>query len=333
MDKVKVRDDFWGQLVSQRFSNCRLVFAYGSGVFEQAGYNLTDSKTSEFPMIDLVAVVDDPESWHEENLVQFSSDYWWPWAKLGSKRIADFQTAYGAGLFYNTHVSLECGRKIKYGVISTRDFKEDLKAWKWLYTAGRMHKPVKFVHSKHPNSDDNKEDLVDTVASNVKSALAASLLLLPQKFSELQLYLTITGLSYGGDFRMKFGENPRKVTNIVSANISHFRRLYIPLIQDLEAMDLVQSEGNFTQKEENLQTGGTIGGYSFRDPGQVMLQQTSKLKQVLACGGEDISMRLGRALTRTVKMSSKAQAVKGLFTAGPQKSLVYGFAKFKKFLK
>ena len=34
---------------------------------------------------------------------------------------------------------------IKYGVICLEDLLDDLKTWKWLYTSGRLHKPVRLT--------------------------------------------------------------------------------------------------------------------------------------------------------------------------------------------
>jgi translocator assembly and maintenance protein 41 len=65
---------------------------------------------------------------------------------------------------------------------------------------------------------------------NLASALRTAILFLPETFSEDELYRQVAGLSYKGDFRMQMGENPRKVSNIVSAQFDEFHALYKPLL-------------------------------------------------------------------------------------------------------
>jgi len=60
-----------------------LAFAYGSGVFQQAGYespttpgsSLPLDNYSHLPMLDLVFAVKDPLRWHEENLARNANHY------------------------------------------------------------------------------------------------------------------------------------------------------------------------------------------------------------------------------------------------------------------
>lgn len=114
---------------------------------------------------------------------------------------------------------------IKYGVISTGTLIEDLLNWNNLYIAGRLQKPVKIVSMN--------ENIVLRAAldKNLKSAVTTACLMLPESFSEEDLFIEIAGLSYSGDFRMVIGEEKAKVLNIVKPNVVHFRELYESILQ------------------------------------------------------------------------------------------------------
>lgn len=63
--------------------------------------------------------------------------------------------------------------------------------------------------------------------ANLSAALSCALLLLPEEFSEADLYFTLSSLSYIGDIRNLFGaEDPNKVENIVFKSFDKFRDLY-----------------------------------------------------------------------------------------------------------
>ncbi|KFQ12058.1 Mitochondrial translocator assembly and maintenance protein 41, partial [Leptosomus discolor] len=98
------------------------------------------------------------------------------------------------------------------------------------------------------------------LGSNLRSAVTAAFLMLPESFSEEELYVQITGLSYSGDFRMVIGEDRWKVQNIVKSNVPHFQKLYSSILEDcpqvvykhhlgrLEASTIDKSpEGQFAQ--------------------------------------------------------------------------------------
>ncbi|XP_069340519.1 phosphatidate cytidylyltransferase, mitochondrial isoform X2 [Eulemur rufifrons] len=197
-----------------------LAFAYGSGVYRQAGPN-SDQKNA---MLDFVFTVDDPVAWHTKNLKKNRSHY--SLLKfLGPKIIASIQNNYGAGVYYNSLIMCD-SRLIKYGVISTNILIEDLLNWNNLYIAGRLQKPVKIVAMN--------ENIIlrSALDKNLRSAVTAAFLMLPESFSEEDLFAEIAGLSYSGDFRMVIGEDKTKVLNIVKPNIAHFRELYGSILQE-----------------------------------------------------------------------------------------------------
>ena len=141
-------------------------------------------------MLDLICVVRDPLSWHKENLWMNKADYSLPMRLAGASRITNLMLNYGAKVYFNTNIYVE-DRRIKYGVIWEDHLVEDLNKWSTLYIAGRLHKPVHIVCHDFENSP----KLLNGLKSNLISALLASLLILPDSFSEAQLFHTIAGLS------------------------------------------------------------------------------------------------------------------------------------------
>nr|XP_029509625.1 phosphatidate cytidylyltransferase, mitochondrial [Oncorhynchus nerka] len=175
------------RILSQFPQDISLAFAYGSGVFKQNG---TSQGQMGKNMLDFVFAVDDPVTWHTMNLMQNRKHYS-ALKFLGPRKISRIQEEHGAGVYYNTLVPVD-GRIMKYGVISTDSLIDDLLHWKTLYIAGRLHKPVKIL----VQGENGK--MRAALVGNLKSAVTASFLMLPESFSEEDLLLQIAGLSYAG---------------------------------------------------------------------------------------------------------------------------------------
>ncbi|KAH8750825.1 mitochondrial matrix Mmp37, partial [Diaporthe sp. PMI_573] len=225
----------------------RYCFAYGSGVFPQSKPDGRVASPEEIArvhpkappavqkaqdgtpkMIDFIFGVTFTQHWHSLNINQHRAHYS-GLASLGSGAVSYVQDKMGAGVYFNTHVVVN-GILIKYGVVNIDALCHDLTEWDTLYLAGRLHKPVKILR------DDARVRLANQI--NLISALRTALLLLPGRFTELELYNTIAGISYLGDPRMTLPtENPQKVSNIVGNNLPNFRRLYTPLIENLSNVE------------------------------------------------------------------------------------------------
>ena len=227
----------------------RYAFAYGSGVFPQSGTGSVSStalhphpspaistvQKGEGKMIDFIFGVSYTQHWHSINLQQHR-DHYSAAGYLRSYAVSRIQDSWGAGVYFNPYITVN-GTLIKYGVVNLDTLCRDLSEWDTLYLAGRLQKPVKILR------DDPRVRLANQV--NLISAVRTALLLLPPKFSEQQLYNTIAGISYMGDPRMSLGaENQNKVNNIVKHQLTNFRRLYAPLIENLPNVTFEDSRCN-----------------------------------------------------------------------------------------
>ena len=363
-----------------RLEEVSYAFAYGSAVFEQrlllgnssvhqANPNFAIKKAPPPPpertMIDLVLAVDRPLEWHRENLSLNRAHYSGAMRALGPRWIASAQQHFGAKIFYNTLVEVPGGlsdldqdqnnRKdqspqlIKYGVISTADLLNDLLDWETLYIAGRLHKPTLLLHQAAENVD-----LANALQMNTASALHAALLLQAERFTEEELYLSIAGLSYSGDFRMTFGEDRNKVAKIVRPQVAAFRALYGPLLASDLLKDLVSwspASGLYHQNTSPTATlwhlnllpktvqHGLCREWLAANTTSSTLRKSAlerlDLDDLLRRLAFDLTYRsyLKAAIAAIVFRSSWTQSVKGLLTAGLSKSMLYSLAKVRKMVK
>lgn len=306
----------------------QMAFAYGSGVFQQTGGDMSKN------MIDFIVVVDNPQRWHTENMKMNSKHYsFLKW--LGPRKITHIQENFGAGIYYNTLVPFE-KRLIKYGVISTETLLCDLNNWTTLYVSGRLHKPVKMI--KKPTSS----EVIKSLHSNLRSALHTSLLMLPETFTDLDLFTAITSLSYSGDFRMTFGEEKGKIAKIVTPNLVHFQKLYQPLINDTKHVLYNEKIGKYVHFHNeatrfhhlNLLPRCVVEGVFVakqgHDPNIYPDNEEFIRKMAVDANCKEY---VAQSLAGIVKKSSWSQSVKGIWTAGLRKSVRYSYSKVLKMFK
>ena len=252
---IKINEEFkesLRQILWQFRAPIRYAFVYGSGVFGQSGGGAKSSaglgkdELSPHPdppkavrdwqkggakVIDFIFGVSHTHHWHSLNLTQHPTHYsFLRYLPFNSGAISRIQDSFGAGVYFNPYITVN-GVMIKYGVVNLDTLRQDLTEWNTLYLAGRLQKPVKILR------DDPRIRLANQI--NLLSALRTALLMLPEHFTERELYEKIAGLSYMGDPRMLYipglgaSENMAKVSNIVGAQLPGFRQLYVPLIENL----------------------------------------------------------------------------------------------------
>lgn len=272
---IRVNEEFketLRQILWQFRAPIRYAFAYGSGVFGQKSSGppnpdalsphpnppkaVAEWQKGGAKIIDFVFGVSHTEHWHSLNLQQHPEHYsalkHLPWS---SAVVSAMQDGWGAGLYYNPYITVN-GVMIKYGVVNLDTLARDLSEWDTLYLAGRLQKPVKILR------DDPRIRLANQV--NLISALRTALLMLPEKFTERQLYERITSLSYLGDPRMHAlvaSEAPNKVSAIVGAQLPGFRQLYVPLIDNLPNVSFTdpRTPREFAwEKEDAIRHTGTV---------------------------------------------------------------------------
>jgi mitochondrial translocator assembly and maintenance protein 41 len=277
------------RIIEKNFPKIDFGFGYGSGIFQQ----FNQKKNGK--MKDFIFVVQNSQTFHEENLKRNQHHYSFISRLFGSSFINFIQKNGGGHLYYNTFIKLKENEDeiiIKYGVMDMDDFKNDLLNWNTMYVSGRLHKPVLILFQE------NQKELLK---ENLKNAFLISLYRLMSKekeeYSFMELFHKVCSLSYEGDIRMNLNmENSNKVENIIKGSYSSFKELYSPFftfwIQETkeEKFNIIKT------KQEILQ--------------EITIPQFENLKSI-------------------VRKSSIIQSLKGVLSIGISKSMKYLIHKIK----
>lgn len=276
------------------------AFGYGSGVFKQSGYKKDDK-----PQLDLILIVDDMKKWHKENIKINPKDYSFS-GNLYLTKLSSFIPKLKTGISYQSNIEFN-GRIFKYGIIEKTDFLNYMESWESFYVPGRFQKPIKEIKSN--------DEINAAIKKNRIDAIKVALLIMNNQNPNINdLYETITGLSYYGDIRMLFAENPNKISNIVSGSIEEFDKMY----KNNEKYFTCNKDGSIDVKYDNL----------FNDiptlPTKLCMDLNKKENLI------DIREELIKYMEKLNRKESIIQPAKGILTNGPVKSLVYVIPKFKK---
>ncbi|KAL0579132.1 Mitochondrial translocator assembly and maintenance protein 41 [Marasmius crinis-equi] len=323
-------------IVDQFNAPIRYAFAYGSGVFEQDGYNqpaIPNDPNS--PMLDFMLAVTHADHFHSINLQQHASHYPLHARLLGSDYISRVQTI-GPGVWFNAYVPMK-GVTIKYGVTTVDNLCSDLLNWKTLYLAGRMHKPLRII------KDDARVRLTQQV--NLTSAVRAALLTLPAEFTELELFERIAGISYAGDPRMILpAENRGKVGNIVRKQAPQFKELYHRLVVGLPGvhwpayLSTIKQDTSPNARSAHLKKlpAGLLKRIERNYASHSGLPSREKDENqywVKMAEDQNLTRAISKEMAAIVRTPATVQSLKGIVSAGVGKSIRYTWAKVSKWWK
>lgn len=115
----------------------------------------------------------------------------------------------------------------KYGVVTEDDLVADLERWTSFHLAGRLHKPALFLSAPEQCVPPT---LHAALLKSRSMAIAAALLQHPEIFTFRKLLETILSLSYIGDIRLPFAEDPSKIQKLLQAQLFPLADLYLGLL-------------------------------------------------------------------------------------------------------
>lgn len=303
-------------------------FAYGANVVPMDRITPTHNA-----IIDIVFVVDDTAGFHEINLKR-NPDHYSGLKFFGIATIESAQENYGGAVYVNKvpfkNVTL------RYGVIYASHFTRDLQTWNTMYIAGRMLQPIVTLKLTY------NSDILDALEDNLVMAVHTALLLLPEKFTERELYETIVRLSYEGDFRLslKRAETISKTT--VESQFQHFHNIYTSIMlavikQKPKILKLTQDNITWVQSTRNrtifyhlteMASAPIICLYKGYVKKNGEANAVEAISNISLYPRERRTKLIRKCISKVVRKSSFVQCVKNVFTGGIIRSLYYGALKF-----
>lgn len=281
------------------------VYGYGSGIFKQSSYT-----TNYKPQIDLIFVVENLKDWHLKNMMINSSDYSFT-GKLYFKHASLKKLKGSTGITYLSNINYK-NSTYKYGTIEEKDLILYLQNWKSFYLPGRFQKNILAITNSKLIDEANEK--------NRNFAVLAALLTLPDNNNNklFDLYVQICSLSYLGDTRMKFAENPRKVINIVEG--------------DYEFLNKTYGKSDYVSVNDDT---SLLVDYQelIKSVDLLPLELANYLNSSNCCNLASIKSKILEYFTKLNKKESTEQTIKGIFTNGPIRSTKYAFAKIMKKFK
>lgn len=328
----------------------RHAFGYGSGVFAQPSPSdapVDDdaarrasgrAATPSGAVADFVFVVESPRRWHAENMARNPTHYAPHVRLLGPTFAASLAESVGAGVHYNTLLPWNLPTNplgftaYKYGVVSADAARDDLLHWRHLFLAGRMQKPVASLGRPDP-------DVAAAVDVNLRAALAAALLVLPERFPLENLHRALCGLSYRGDVRVALGaEDARKIERIARGSAGALERLYRPATDaladspvGLRPAEASGREGAWWGQDKGEGARATLLAALPRRAlsamGAPIEGGAEEAAEALARKGGDVGAAAMAFAERTVRWSSARQTLASALVTSPDKAVRYVAAK------
>ena len=224
----------------------------------------------------------------------------------------------------------------KYGVVGVKELVEDLTHWNHLFIAGRLQKPILDLDVSYYSH--TAVDIAEARRQNLKAAVAAAMIILPQNFSELDLYYIISSLSYAGDIRLLLGaENPKKLENMIYNSpkaLMRFRNNFASTLEGIEERGLLIR----SRKPSTLGSPVDIPIFKFEQnptmkPELLRAHLPENVQDAIwkqAQNVDDLSKCMKDYVTKTVRKSSTKQLFNNVLMNDPLKSSKYALAKLAK---
>jgi mitochondrial translocator assembly and maintenance protein 41 len=327
---------------------------------------LIRSQKGDPKMIDFIFGVTHTQHWHSINMKQHR-DHYSSLASFGSGLVTRVQERYGAGVYFNPYVVVN-GILIKYGVTSIDNLCHDLDTWDNLYLAGRLHKPVKILRDNPQVRLSNQKNLISAVRTALLllppdftetelystitgiSYLGDPRMAFPTENPAKVANIVENNMTM---FRRLYGPLIDTLPNVTWNDPAAKSDIWLTnpetnlkITQDMDPV----KRGNMVRRLPKAFRGRLYFQYQKkfgipRDEFKKMMQESSEEdsgsfkrrqgggfeQRVATDNSEDLRRMVRQVIKQTINWPSTTQSIKGVFTAGINRSIRYLREKWEKY--